>query len=76
MKTEHGEAELLYKIDGKTMSIYHTLVPEEDRGKGLAEKLAYAAFSLAREKGLKVRPDCSYITHFLEVNSEMKKYAL
>ena len=76
MKTGHGEAELLYKMDGKIMSIYHTFVPEEDRGRGLAEKLAYSAFNFAKEKGMKVRPDCSYIVHFLEVNKEMKRYAV
>ncbi len=71
-KTGSGEAELLYRMtDQKTMSIYHTFVPEEARGKGVAEQLALEAFSYAKEKGLKVRPDCPYITYFLEKHKEL-----
>ena len=66
MKTPHGEAELLYRIDGNVMSIYHTFVPEEDRGKGLAEKLSLSAFEFAEKNKLKVSPDCPYIKHFIE----------
>lgn len=71
-----GNAELLYKIQGRTMSIYHTFVPESERGKGIAEKLAIAAFEFAEEEKLSVRPDCPYIVHFLEKNSEYKKFAV
>ena len=75
-KTDHGVAELLYKnLDKSTMSIYHTFTPEEDRGHGVAEKLATAAFELAKSKGLKVRPDCPYIPHFLDRRKEWLKYS-
>jgi hypothetical protein len=76
MKTKHGEAELLYKIDGNTISMYHTFTPDEDRGKGLAEKLALEAFRFAIEKHLFVKPDCPYIVHFLEAHPEYKKYSV
>ena len=69
--TDGGEAELLYRIEGGVMSIYHTFVPESERGKGIAEKLAFAAFDMAKDKGLKVRPDCPYIKHFLEKHPEL-----
>lgn len=72
MKTEHGEAELLYRIHGNVMSIYHTFTPPDDRGSGVAAKLAEKAFGLAKEKGLKVRPDCPYIGHFVEKRNEFK----
>ncbi len=74
-KTQHGTAELLYsQVDAKTLSFYHTFTPDEDRGKGIAEELATAAFEYAKEKGFKVRPDCPYIPHFLEKHSEWKQY--
>lgn len=74
--TEGGEAELLYKMNEKTMRIYHTFVPESERGKGIAEKLALAAFEFAEENKLKVKPDCEYIVRFLEKHSEFRKYAV
>ena len=76
MITPGGEAELLYKISGSMMSIYHTFVPESERGKGIAEVLAYAAFDFAKEKRLKVKPDCPYIVKFLEKHSELKSYSV
>ncbi len=74
-KTSHGVAELEYRIEGSVMSIFYTFVPKEDRGSGIAEKLAYYAFEFAISKELKVRSDCPYITHFLEVHKDMVKYS-
>ncbi|MEM3181435.1 MAG: GNAT family N-acetyltransferase [Candidatus Micrarchaeaceae archaeon] len=72
-KTEHGEAVLLYKPAGKgKINIYHTFVPDEDRGKGIAERLARAAFEYAKEKKLKVIPGCTYISYFVEKHDEVK----
>jgi len=65
-----GDCELKYKVEGKSISIYHTFIPGKERGKGLAEKLATAAFEWATSKGLKVKPDCDYIKHFLEKHGE------
>ena len=70
MATPGGEAELLYRMEKSVMSIYRTFVPETERGKGIAEKLALEAFAIAKEKGLKVRPDCPYIEHFIEKHKE------
>ncbi len=76
-KIGEREAELLYRmVDQKTMSIYHTFVPEEARGKGVADMLALAAFAYAKEKGMKVRPDCPYIPHFLEKHPELKEHSV
>ena len=77
IKTGHGEALLSYRIIGKkVMSIYHTFTPEEERGRGIAEKLAIRAFEFANEKGLKVRPDCPYILHFLGKHKELRGQAV
>ncbi len=75
-KTEHGAAELLYrKLSSSRISIYRTFTPPEDRGRGIASQLAEAAFKFAREKKLKVVPDCPYIPEFLEKHSEWRAYA-
>jgi len=42
------QAELHYIKQGNVMDIHHTFVPEELRGKGLAEKLAKSAFDYAK----------------------------
>ncbi len=75
IKTEHGEAEMLYRIEGgSTMSIYHTFVPEEERGKGIAEVMADAALGFAKREGLKVRPDCDYMRHYVTKHNGAGKY--
>jgi uncharacterized protein len=74
--TEHGEAELLYRLEGDIMAIYHTYTPEGERGKGIAEALAQAAFAFAVEKNFMVRPDCPYIVHYLEKHPEMASHAV
>lgn len=76
MATPGGEAELLYKTNGFVMSIYHTFVPESERGKGIAELLAFAAFDFAKKNKMKVKPDCPYIAKFLERHSELKAYSV
>ncbi len=77
IKTEHGEAELLYKDVGKsTISIYHTFTPEADRGHGVAEQMAIAAYEYVKKNKLKVRPDCPYVTHFLEKHSEWQEWTI
>ncbi len=70
--TAGGEAELLYRVEGEVISIYHTFVPESERGRGIAEKLAFAGFELAEKKGFKVRADCHYISHFVEKHPELR----
>ncbi|MCL4400420.1 N-acetyltransferase [Candidatus Parvarchaeota archaeon] len=68
--TEHGEADLLYRIDGNVMIIYHTFTPVKDRGHGVAAEIALEAFAYAKKHNLKVKPDCPYILHFIEVHKE------
>lgn len=53
-------AELVYRLDGTTMVITHTGVPEAIGGRGIAARLVEAAFAQARAAGWKVAPACSY----------------
>ena len=59
---EGHEATLMYRLTGATIELYHTYVPEAFRGKGIAEKLAKAAFEHAKANHLTVIPSCSYIS--------------
>jgi len=54
---------LVYSLGGPggtVMTIDHTGVPAAVGGRGIAAALVEAAFSLARQRGWKVDPVCSY----------------
>jgi len=65
-------AVLDYCITGDSMTIHHTLVPPELRGKGLAAVLAEAALNFAKTSGLKVIPQCSYISTYIKRTQSRK----
>ena len=48
------------------VDMYHTGVPEELRGRGIAKQLAIAAFDYAVENQLTVTPSCSYLQKFVQ----------
>lgn len=73
-KTRHGTAEVRYRIKNNVMQIYYTYVPEQDRGKNIAEKLTIAAFDFARGNGYRIKPECPYTQAFVEKHGGYKKY--
>ncbi len=61
------KAELIYSWRGEnTLVIEHTEVNESLQGQGVAKKLVEAAVSYARNKHLKIIPQCSYARHVME----------
>ena len=55
------EAEMTYrKIGDGVIAIDHTYTPTEMRGRNIAFLMLSASIADAREKGLKIRPVCSY----------------
>jgi hypothetical protein len=61
-----------YQDRGDTWVFNHTYVPPAFRGRGVAAKLARAALELARARGKKVIPACSYIAKYIETTPEFK----
>lgn len=59
-----------YRLSGDTMTITHTGVPSELRGRGIAGKLTAFALDSAREEGWKVIPACSYAENFFSKHPE------
>jgi predicted GNAT family acetyltransferase len=55
-----------YRVYGKVMMLTHTGVSQALRGRGIAALLVQAALDHARERGLKVRPDCSYAEAYMQ----------
>ncbi len=48
----------------------HTIVPPELGGRGLATQIVQFALNWARERGIKVRPDCSFVRAYMDKHPE------
>jgi predicted GNAT family acetyltransferase len=67
---EGHRAEVDYRLEGATMVITHTGVPEPIEGRGIAAALIRAALLAARESGWKVRARCAYAADYLRQHRE------
>ncbi len=63
-------AELDYVMEGGTMVITHTGVPEAIGGRGIAAVLTRFALAHARAAGWKVLPACAYAAAFMRRHGE------
>jgi hypothetical protein len=62
-----GHTALLdYELDGKTMSITHTRVPQPIGGRGVAAELMRNALELATANGWTVKAVCSYAVAYMK----------
>lgn len=48
----------------------HTVVPPELSGQGIGSRLAHAGMASAREQGLMVQPQCSFIAAYMRKHPE------
>jgi uncharacterized protein len=67
------KAVLIYMIKAELFIMLHTEVPPAFEGRGIAGKMAKAAFNYASESGFKVRSYCSYTTRYMERHPEYKE---
>ncbi len=68
-------AELLFPAnDENTVTITRTFVDESLRGQGVAGKLMAAFMEIAKDKNLKVVPQCSYAEHWFGKHPEYKNF--
>ncbi len=66
-----GERAVLdYVLDGNTMTITHTGVPQPIGGRGIAAELVRSALAAARSQGWKVVPACSYAADYMAKHPE------
>jgi predicted GNAT family acetyltransferase len=63
---------LTYRLDepDAVIILVHTEVDRAFRGRGLADRLARQALDDARARGLRVRPDCPFVTRFISGHQE------
>jgi uncharacterized protein len=60
-----------YQTDPLTITFTHTRVPEALRGNGLGTQLIKAGLSLARERKLKLVPQCPFFAAYLRAHPEL-----
>ncbi|WP_037045571.1 GNAT family N-acetyltransferase [Rheinheimera texasensis] len=69
-QAEGAEARLeyrLFQVEGQSaVDFYHTFVPPEFRGQGIAALLTKVALEWARHQQLKIYASCSYVARHLE----------
>ncbi|HQD16150.1 MAG TPA: GNAT family N-acetyltransferase [Ottowia sp.] len=54
----------------------HTIVPQALGGRGIGSALARHVLDYARQHGLKVRPDCSFIHAYIDRHAEYQALSL
>ena len=59
-----------YVDQGSVWAMNHTYVPDELRGQGVAARLVEAALAAARQAGVKIDPQCSYVDVYLQRHPE------
>lgn len=55
------------RTDGR-VAMTHTIVPPEIGRRGIAGRLTATAVDWAREQGLEIDPQCSYVRRWLHLN--------
>ena len=69
------EAHMDYEIhEPSTVVFYHTYVPEELRGKGLAKEIIKEGLDWAMSENMNIVPACSAVRLFISLNPDYKAY--
>ena len=66
LATDVGPAVAIYALDGDTITFTHTVVPPEAEGHGVGSRLIAGALAAAKERGLKVVPQCPFVRGYIE----------
>ncbi len=61
-----------YQMEGDTIVFTHTVVPPAIEGRGVGSKLIKAALDSARDRGLKVVPQCPFVRAYIERHPEYR----
>lgn len=64
---------LAYALDGQGwITLWHTKVPEAQRGQGIAARLVRMAFDFANAKNLKVEVICPFAVSYVSKHPELQ----
>ncbi|MTI20046.1 N-acetyltransferase [Fulvivirga sp. RKSG066] len=71
VKVKGGNAELKYeRHSDQYLDFLGTYVPSESRDLGVGESLVEHALNFAKERGLKVKPTCSFVDSYIKENKQ------
>lgn len=59
-----------YRLAGNVMTFTHTETPREARGRGIASRLTEGALQAARARGLKIVPQCPFVSAWIDRHPE------
>ena len=65
-----GVARISYSENDGVITFHHTEVPPESAGQGIAQALARTALQYARDRKLRVVPECGYLSSFMKRHHE------
>ena len=57
-------------VGEKTLNFWHTYVPPELRGRGIADELVRHALEDVRQRGLRVIPSCWFVRAYIDRHPE------
>lgn len=61
-----------YQLECDTIVFTHTLVPKKLEGRGVGSKLIRGALDAARDRGLKVVPQCPFVKAYIDRHAEYR----
>lgn len=63
-----------YNIKDNMLILFHTEVPEQLSGQGIATKLAAYVLNYGKDNGYKLKVYCPFITKYIERHPEWREY--
>lgn len=61
-----------YQMEDDTIVFTHTIVPEAIEGRGVGSRLIRAALDSARDRKLKVIPQCPFVAAYIQRHPEYR----
>lgn len=61
-----------YSLAPGTVTFTHTRVPEQLAGRGIATQLIEAGLAMARDRGLKVVPHCTFVAAYMKKHPDVQ----
>ena len=63
---------VVYHVADGAMYFTHTETPPQFEGQGVASRVAHAALTAAKARGLKIVPRCSFIVQYVKKHPEFQ----
>jgi len=61
-----------YRLGPGTVTFTHTRVPDQLAGRGIATQLIEAGLTMARERNLRVIPQCSFVAAYMRKHPDVQ----